>query len=698
MFKRFPYLYAMLAAAMWGGSATAVFARTKAVDPLHYEVFCRSLSWGWLAAGAFCGLFSAAVFRKYLSNISPLILLPAGLAVIGAAVQPSFAGLLAALWGLAATLYFLFPGQWTFGLSPKTAAWAVALLTILCWASGFYMQEYALRSMYFLYSDWGIYLDGYIKIASGTASFGEFLSIGDHWNPSVNILMALLTGIPAEPWTIFAVSSALIVSAGPLLYCLARKLELPPEAALLCAAAGLLCPVMTHLHLGLFYGYHPIEWLIPTVLTFLIFQAAKNKTGMILCILFACGIQETVFVWIFGYGVMLVLVPQTRKQAFAVMFLSVAAFCLIAGKILPAASADDGYYQTFQYAHLGSSAKELLLSPFLKPAVFWGCFLKPGNFLFLLLLTMPVFPFAAAGWRWLPGALPLMLAVMLKISYADKLSVVQWYGTDLTMFLLPAMVFGMVRLYQQKRLTAGMAAWGCFAIFSSFLFFGKPLEAGYYSFKPLRGRADRTAVIARLQNIIPAGEEVALPPRLHAHFFLTHNVRKFDQLDPVPEWRILDLGDSFIRPEEVTALREKIYARRQEVPVTTFNVNDRQFCVFRKGSVNWVLPFMLPDEKVQKLPLHPFKTDDERLEVRVLPSMQRRSIAVFFRLREKRTEDCKFQFLLRAKGRQFYYFTHWGNGLITPGITPENTWFTVTLPFPAGWEIVEDLRIKTTWR
>ena len=127
-------------------------------------------------------------------------------------------------------------------------------------------------------------------------------------------------------------------------------------------------------------------------------------------------------------------------------------------------------------------------------------------------------------------------------------------------------------------------------------------------------------------------------------------------------------------------------------------MDDRQFCVFRKGSVNWVLPFMLPDEKVQKLPLHPFKTDDERLEVRVLPLFSRRNITLFFRLREKRTEDCKFQFLLRAKGRQFYYFTHWGNGFITPGITPENTWFTVTLPFPAGWEIVEDLRIKTTWR
>ena len=69
---------------------------------------------------------------------------------------------------------------------------------------------------------------------------------------------------------------------------------------------------------------------------------------------------------------------------------------------------------------------------------------------------MPVFPFAAAAPRWLFAALPLSLAVMLKISYADKLSVVQWYGTDLTMFLLPAMVFGMVRLYQQKRLTAGI--------------------------------------------------------------------------------------------------------------------------------------------------------------------------------------------------------------------------------------------------
>ena len=698
MTKLFSKILPFLTAAIWAGSATVLFTRCKAVDPLHYEVFCHPFSWAKTAVGTVLAVLAAWIFRKHLAAVSRYALFPAILAAAGAAALPSFSGLLIALWSLAATLYFFLPMPWQFSLPPKLAAWSVAVLTILCWACGFFMQESALRTMYFLYSDWGIYLDGYIKIATGQASWGEILSVGDHWNPAVNLIMAFLTGFIAEPWAIFAVSSALIVSAGPLLYCLARKMQLPPEAALLCAAAGLFCPSLTHLHLGLFYGYHPIEWLIPAVLTFLIFQTTKNKAGMILCLIFACGIQETVFIWSFGFGLMLFLRKNTRWTAAAVMLLSVAAFIIIAWGILPAASADDGYYQTFQYAHLGNSPRELLLAPFLRPAVFWGALFKPGNLLFVLLLLLPAFPFAAQKPQWLFAALPLALAVMLKISYENKLSIVQWYGTDLTMFLLPAMVFGMSKLFREKRLTVGMAAWSCFAIFGGYLFFGKTLEAGYYSFKPLQERADRTAEITRLQNMIPAGAEVALPPRLNAHFFLTHTVRNFDQMDPVPEWRILDLGDSFVSQKEMTALREKLYFRQQEVPVATFNVNDRQYCVYRKGSEPWKPSFMLPDSIVQKIPHRPFKTDDDRLETRVLPDFSRRNIMLFFRLRDKVADDCKFQFHLRSQGRQFYYFTHWGNGLITPGTTPEKMWFTVTLPFPAGWNVVEDLRIKTTWR
>ena len=686
----------IFAAALWGWAQTAVFFGTRAVDPLHYAAYRTELPWHIPLIGAAVAAVVAWTFRRRIAgNAAALIF--AAFAVVSEQFCQGFTNVVLPLIWLAVALLHFFPGEWRDGLSPRAAAWSTGLLTAGAFAAGLWMQISAYCSMYLLYSDWGIYYDGYVKLASGKAPWQMWFSLGDHWNPAVNLVMTLLTGFFAHPYALFAASSALIASAGPLLYILARERKLPPAAALLCAVAGLASPVLTNQHLALFYGYHPIEWLIPAALGFFIARERHSRVGMTACLAFACGIQETVFVFLFG-GAALLLRKKKYRSAAIWGAGCIAAFCLIAWGILPRLTAQEGYFQSFQYAHLGANSRELLLSPVLRPEAFWGTLFRPANFQLLAILLLTILPFAAYAGEYVFAALPVFAAVLLKASYADAVTVVQWYALDATVWLLLAVVYGMARMRECGKLTTGAMACGAFAILAAWLFFGKTLEIGHYPFKPVRDRADRTAVVERIRKIIPPGAEVAASQRLRAQLFLSHKVCAWDRREPVPEWRILDFGDTTVRPEELTELREYLTETRRETPVATFNSNDRQFCIFRKNGGPWRLPFLLPDDSVRRFRAIELDAGHPSLEARAVPLPGKRQITVLFRRKTVNAPDCAFRFHLRAQNRHYYYSARWCNGVMTPRRTPENVWFAVRLPFPPGWTAVEDLRITAISR
>ena len=100
----------------------------------------------------------------------------------------------------------------------------LAVLYLLMTGWGWYLQDKASRSLYLCYSDWGTYVESYLNLASGTASWREWLSTGAHWNPLVNVIMALFVKIFRTPGPLYLFNSMLIYSAVPLVWILSHFL------------------------------------------------------------------------------------------------------------------------------------------------------------------------------------------------------------------------------------------------------------------------------------------------------------------------------------------------------------------------------------------------------------------------------------------------------------------------------------------
>ena len=167
------------------------------------------------------------------------------------------------------------------GAFRRAAPYLTAALFLIAVLWGYYLQRRAYDSMFLYFSDWGEYAENYLRLAfAENRSFADFLAVAGHWNPAVNLLMSAAVHIYPQADTIFLINAAAIGSAAPLSYALARSLKLPAALSLSWAAIALLNPVIANQPLALFYGFHPINFMIPAVLGFFICRARKQRGGM----------------------------------------------------------------------------------------------------------------------------------------------------------------------------------------------------------------------------------------------------------------------------------------------------------------------------------------------------------------------------------------------------------------------------------
>ncbi len=115
-------------------------------------------------------------------------------------------------------------------------------------------------------------------------------------------------------------------------------------------------------------------------------------------------------------------------------------------------------FQTGRFFELGGSAYEILLSPVVRPAAFWGTVVRPQCGYFLLCLAVPLgLPSLRRGWPvLLTLALPVL--VLLAWQHPSATSIAFQYTTSLIPFLFLAAMVGAA--------VAGMAA-GTVPIFAA---------------------------------------------------------------------------------------------------------------------------------------------------------------------------------------------------------------------------------------
>ena len=467
---------------------------------------------------------------------------------------------------------------------------AVGVLTagVVVWS--FLLQCAAFDSWFLIFGDWGIYSECYLRFASGAGSVKELLCAAGHFNVLVNLLMTgALRAVPS-PRTVFFINSLAIASAVPLCFLLARKNALDRSASLLMALCAAVYPVFTRQYLCLFYGFHPIIFFIPALLTFFICRSAGSKRGMVLCIGLSLLIQETVAVFWGGWGLYLIAVERKyRKGAFLLLF-SGAWFAFLACFLQPWAAGAAVYGQNFHYSALGATPFEAAFSPFLRPGAFWGSLLSPRGLFFTAVLLTPVWAAVLAFPGLLLAGLPLLAGVLLQSSDEVKTPLLQ-YGVEISTLLLCAAIVNLGRLRRGEApllRVRGNAFRGALAATAAgiglgYLFFGFGFKFGLYPGDTYRHGPDASRAVAFLKKHLPEHPvRILATGRLRTHFMFDYPTAPLTEEYREGDFLIIDLHDpAFEDMAKIEALRRKLYRDPRTRPVTHVNWYGKQIVLLK---------------------------------------------------------------------------------------------------------------------
>ncbi len=567
------------------------------------------------------------------------------------------------------------------------------LVTVL-WS--FHLQNRAYRSFFLLFGDWGQYAEAYLNLAFGNSvTIWNYLASGGHWNPLVNLIMGGAIYLYPDARTIFAINALVVYSAIPLCYILARAKHLPKPTSFLFALIIAINPVITNQCLSLFYGFHPINFIVPVLLLFFIFSVRKNRYGMILFFVLSLLIQETVLAFWVGYGLWLVVRRQWLNGIGLVVF-SILVFAIISHWILPHSFSSNHYGQMFHYSNLGNTPLEVVMSPLLRPQAFINAVLQINNIAFILTLILPLFILVLSYPVALVAIVPLLAGVCLQDSLQVKTVVLQ-YGLEMTVFMSVLAIFNAGKIHSgAKTLLPRILNFGseynasrqtlfrsslCATLFltlASYYFFGLTPIAGKYNSRKVTDRPDFTKIFDYIKQFIPDHARLVTTNELQIHFMFeypTSNLSTELQTDDVI---ILDLHHSFDSKPELEKFRAQIAENPRVHPITSINWYYKQIVVFKispPGVPLSKLPFITvcsPEDIASRGTVLPLNDAD----FTACYFLNGQNIVFLFRLNRKIDYDVDFQ--INIGGTK--YLTSFGRGIVPAYSVGEGTTFIFELP------------------
>jgi uncharacterized membrane protein len=498
-----PALAALAAAGGWAWAALILLDRYH--DILRYTVqpdYGRPL--GGIVFVAVVALGLAAMLGKWGRGAARYLALAWAIPLAALARQ---------LWpGIPATFLEPIFLAWVTGLSASAVARALAgRQSLLAWAAkipwgwitalaalaaGVWMYLHAVAKYddYLLgYYDFGHYGRRVINTWAGRGWLLESPALPrfwDHFNPGL-VLLAPLWGLWPDARFFMAIQAACLAGSAILVHGIARRLGAGGGAAMAWALAYLLFPPVSQLNLNYGYGWHPASVALPFILAGVWLWLARRPFLAAAAGLVACSMEENL--WIVTAGLAVGLAVLTRKnaahpaagvdrqdnthvahppsgvgcganaqprvrlrrmpQGSSLALLAFAGVCL-AGFAMALVCGDFGPVQAGRFSHLGATAGEVLLSPILRPAAFWGQVLSAPSAYYILALGVPLGVRALArGWPVLLG-LAVPLGVLLAWNADGSRSVAFQYVTPLIAILFLAALVG-----ARRRSPAGAGLW-----------------------------------------------------------------------------------------------------------------------------------------------------------------------------------------------------------------------------------------------
>lgn len=503
-------------------------------------------------------------------------------------------------WRLAQVCGWRFPA-WK--RTPTLLLLAAGTLAGLAW--GIYMQNESFNRLWFTYTDWTEYYEGYLRLRHSLGRPLMFLYNAGHFNPLPNILITPFVALFPDPRTLFVLNSIFIYVLIPMWYWLARTLGFGRCPAVLTALALMLHFTVPNLNLSLFYGFHPIVMFPALLAAFYCFYRKGNRTGAGVCFVLILLLQETTAVFWFGWGIYLILKRRYWQGVLLAVF-SCAWFAFTVKVICPAVkrilydmpeSWNSNYVQTFHYAELGGSITDILLAPFVRTVPFLEKLCNPLNFAFAGVILLAFFPLATAAPRLLAASLPLLLGIFM-MGGADALNISMWYQTEIFAILAVAsaagylsfrrngnvcmvpFAVGIPRYSRRRRATAAV-----FAVLAGMVlcgvFFGR-LPVGKYAFSRIQERPDCSELIAEIKSKMLPDAFVLTNRQMQIHF-IGRSGNIMEAAEPFrADYVLTYLDDLHVDFEKNRALYERMKLEPGYETVLSHEVRGCNLILYRK--------------------------------------------------------------------------------------------------------------------
>ena len=389
---------------------------------------------------------------------------------------------------------------------------------------GIFASRYAYDRMFLTMLDWGVYAQtawctfhgGIMQGTWPTPNFSE-----GHFMPGYFFLLAPFYGLLPSVNTVFVSGALALWGSAGLLYFFARQRGFSRPYAAAFGLVWLLCPSVSNLNLTVFYGINAIVFFIPVFFCFYLLYEAKRYRLAFLVFLFSLTLKETVGVFWLGWGIVSFI--EKRRRDGILYGVIGAAWFLLGMKVLIPHFAGGDYIFYGQFGQLGNGIGDILLSPFTRPAEFWGQVFRVKNLQFVLLLLLPFFP-GALNRPWLLGAGAILIGFNFIRGSEAIVNLVHQYQVETIAMFAIALVLGVRRVKAESRparllrwqltgarrqntrlaMTAGTVGCALFAhLFFAESFYGKNnLERlAYFS--------DVRDAVAAMEQQIPPGEPVS---------------------------------------------------------------------------------------------------------------------------------------------------------------------------------------------
>jgi len=341
------------------------------------------------------------------------------------------------------------------------ASWAAGLVlaSASVLAGGWWFSQSVDYYQNFLlgFNDFGDFLQRVANTAEGRGVLLEspvLPMFWDHFNPGLLLIVPLWKIYPSVK-LVFALQAGALAAGGLLIFAISRRIGHPKLAALAFGIAWLVQPSVGQMNLAYTYGWHPITFAIPLLLSAILCLLTKRKVAALSCTLLALSMEEGVFVIVALVAAVCAGMPffdswyfkrdevsKSEDAGGLIESLPTATWTVVAvvsvfGFVLVYKFSGLAEFQTGRFVALGNSPIEILLSPIIRPEVFWGQVLKLENVVFVSLLWLPCgFPALMRGWRYLlPTLLPLGVLIVWDHTPAHSLAF-QYPATLLPFFWL----------------------------------------------------------------------------------------------------------------------------------------------------------------------------------------------------------------------------------------------------------------------